>query len=265
MNTRRCTPRCVFILAWILAGTAARGQEDLHELITKQWYVTPFEVRSAAIAEGLERSDAESRARALSGIVLLAIEDLAATRSRFDSGAVAVHFWDDNAEVTKQAMRAYSALVPDDRDVETAVIGRAVAGGGPLKAEEYIRYLRTEITTDAARDWLLGLSAQPISPAKYSAAEALVLGLAEPPQSLLPDVMELVRSNEYFCAPNLVMHLPKFGDAASAYLGELKELRGVLVEQGRLPPRERSVVMSSDPRFPLEVLDEAISSLEQAL
>jgi hypothetical protein len=246
-----------------VVSTAAYAQEDLRELLVRQWGAYSPEGRAAFVAGGLVRADAESKALALAGIARLAGETPDVARRRFDPDDVRSHFSDSDADVVKEALHAYRLLVTDDARAESAIVERAQQGGGPLKDSEYIRHLRPQgISSDAAAQWLLDLAQGPISPAKFSAAEALVIGLEVPPPSLLPEVMELIRSAEYFCRFNLIQSLPKFGPAAGAYLGELTGLRQRLVEQAALPSRNRSVTMVEPAVDVVDALDKAMSALK---
>jgi hypothetical protein len=127
---------------------------------------------------------------------------------------------------------------------------------------QYIRYLREDgIGSDVARDWLFSLAEGPMGDTKLSATRALLTGLPEPPQALLPIVMELVRSSRYFCDSGLTQHIPKFGAAAAQYLDELRVLRVVLLNRvgtagGKRP--DGSTLGADDVRL----LDRAIATLE---
>jgi hypothetical protein len=97
---------------------------------------------------------------------------------------------------------------------------------------------------------------------KFSATEALALGLEAPPQALLAEPMTLIRSDEYFCHGNLTQTIPKFGNAARAYVNDLRELRAKLVVQLALPPNQRTVALNAPSEFMLEMLDRAIAAID---
>ena len=72
--------------------------------------------------------------------------------------------------------------------------------------------------------------------------------------------MELIRSSEYFCHPNLVQRLPEFESAAS-YEPELSELRDKLVQQLARAPEERTVQIDND-AFYLATMEQTLSSIQ---
>jgi hypothetical protein len=250
------------VFACTLVSTGVYGQEDLRELIVRQWGAFSPEDRAAFIAGGLVRADAESKALALAGVARLAGETPDVARRRFNPDDIRVFFSDSDPDVVKEALNSYRLLEPDDARAERTIVEQAQKAGGPLQDTEYIRYLRPHgVTSNTAHDWLLNLAEGPISPAKFSAAEALVLGLEVPPPSLLLEVMELIRSAEYFCRFNLVHSLHKFGPAAGAYHDELTRLRQKLIEEAALPSEKRSVALVGPPNELISALDTAISAL----
>ncbi len=146
--------------------------------------------------------------------------------------------------------------------MENAIVGRALLGGELFEQGRHIQFLEYRgLVSPAARDYLTSLTEGPISERRYSATRALLQAAPSPPESLLPKVMELIRSAEYFCHSNLVRHLPKFGSAATAYTDELRVLRGELEAELLLPPDDRSVRITSQSTV-LSVLDSAIAELE---
>lgn len=250
-------------LAWVLAAAAAHGQEDLHELVVRSWDAYAPQARAEFLAGGLARADSESKGLALAGVARLATETPDVARAKFDPETIRVHFSDRDPDVVKQALLAYRSLVPDDAQAEAAIVQRAQLDGGPLKDWEYIRYLRPNgISSKAAQAWLLTLADGAISESKFSAAEALVMGMEVPPPSLLLDVLELIQSPEYFCRFNLVQFLPKFGPAAATHLADLVQLRQELVEQITLPADKRSVTIVEAPDEIVRMLDQTISKLQ---
>lgn len=261
--TARKRKRASLALAWVLASAAAHGQEDLNELVVRSWDAYTPQARAEFLAGGLTRADAESKGLALAGVARLAGETPDVARSKFDPETIRVHFSDPDPDVVKQALLAYRLLVPDDAQAEAAIVQRAQQDGEPLKDWEYIRYLRPNgISSKVAQAWLLTLADGAISESKFSAAEALVMGIEVPPPSLLSDVLELIQSPEYFCRFNLVQFLPKFGPAAATHLVDLMQLRQELVEEMALPADKRSVTLVEAPDEVLRMLDQTISKLQ---
>lgn len=251
-------------LAWVLASAAAHGQEDLQELVARSWDAYSPQARAEFLAGGLARADSKSKGLALAGVARLAGETPDVARSKFDPETIRAHFSDGDPDVVKQALLAYRLLVPDDAQAEAAIVQRAQVDGRPLKDWEYIRYLRPNgISSRDAQAWLLTLADAAISESKFSAAEALVMGMEAPPPSLLPDVLELIQSPQYFCRFNLVQFFPKFGPAAAAHSADLMQLRQELVEQMTLPAEKRSVTLVEAPDEILRMLDQTISKLQQ--
>src|SRR5690606_35777830 len=123
-------------------------------------------------------------------------------------------------------------------------------------------------TSEAARRWLTSLAVGPVSDEKYSAVHALIIsslvgGSDIPPPSLLPHVMALIRSREYFCDHTLVISLEKFGRPAVQYVDELVALRAKLESEARLPVDDRSVVLRTQYETAASAMDEAIARLQR--
>jgi hypothetical protein len=227
------------------------------------WEVYSLEELAGFFDDGLGRDDAEERALALAGVGRLAMVAPDFARPRFDLDRIQAHFDDSDSDVVKQAMGAYVQLTSDDSRAEDALVGRARRGGGPLQDWEYIRYLRPSgITSQAAQEWLLELATGPISENKFSAAAALVRGMETPPRSLLPEVMALIRSPEYFCYPNLTQFIPKFGPDAVPYLEELAELRDIVSNRIGTAAGFRLAGSRTLTRYDLETIEEAIAAIE---
>jgi hypothetical protein len=200
----------------------------------------------------------------LSGVARLGAEDRASAQRRFPSSSIRPYLQDSDAEVVRQAARAYVAISDSDQTVEEDIVAIATGGRSPLRPHEFIRHLRPKgITSDAARQWLTSLAQRPLSVEKFSAVEALVIGGEKPPASLLPHVMELIRSPEYFCAANLVLSLKTFGQPAVGYIDELIELRAKLEVEAKLPVDHRAVVLSTEFAIAASVMDEAIAALKK--
>ena len=251
-------------LASIVLSRGVHGQEDLREL-GKTWNNYSPEAKAAFLAGGLLRSDAKSKALALAGVTRLAAETPDVARSRFNPEDVRSYFSDSDKDVVKAALSAYRSLQQDDAVAEAVIVEQAQKGGGPLRDWEYIRYLEPDgISSGVAEKWLLKMAEGPISTSKFEAVEALAIGMERPPPSLLPEVLALIRSNEYFCHFNLVRSLPKFGPAAAVYVDELAGLRRLLVEQIALPEEKRVVRISVFPPDELlGQLDKNISTLRR--
>jgi hypothetical protein len=264
-TTKKISPYftgCV-LLAVLANMEVALGQADLRTVLVEEWQIHGPEYKALLLADGLNSRQAEERALALAGIARLSLEDRELSRARFAAEDIARSFDDGDAEVVRQAMRAYASLAADDSAAEAAIVARARRGGGPLQDWEYIRYLRPEgITSSQARDWLLELAEGPVAANKFSAAELLVFRLDEPPQSLLPEVMQLIRSDEYFCHPNLTQFVPKFGPGALSYLDELKELRASLSSRIGTAAGNRSAGGQTLGAFDMEMMDKAIGEFE---
>jgi hypothetical protein len=240
------------------------AQQDLREFVidVNGWDAySPQEIVDI-LAEGLARDDVESKALALAGMATfaLAAPDLIRTTVGLDS--IRSYFVHSDLDVARNSMLTYQLVAPADADAEQAIVDRARSGGGPLEDWQYIRYLRSQgITSAAARNWLLELAEGPTSATRFEAASALIRGLEMPPESLLSIVMELIRSPEYFCHPNLTQHVPKFGASAVQYLGELRELRVVLLNRVGTPAGRRpsgQALRQSD----VELLEKAIAAIE---
>lgn len=252
-------------LLLVFASSAAISQPNLRELVVDfdLWDVYTLEELADFFAEGLQREDAEERALALAGIIRLALVAPELSRSRFDLDGIESQFGDTDSDVVKEALTAYVQMAPIDSAAENAVVRRARQGGGPLRDWEYVRYLRPRgITSQAAQDWLLELATGPLSENKFSAAEALVRGMETPPQALLPEVMQLIRSPEYFCYPSLTQFIPKFGSDAVTYLPELRELRVILSNRIGTPAGRRLAGSQTLGSFDLEMIDRAIAAIE---
>lgn len=94
-----------------------------------------------------------------------------------------------------------------------------------------------------------------------AAARALVSHMENPPRSVLPDVMHLIRSPEYFGDGSLTQRLPKFGASAVPYLGELRELRVVLLNRiGTANERRPGGQLLRT--YDVDMIDQAIEALE---
>jgi len=262
----RCQKNRVIVflsLLLILASNTVDAQRDLHELVVnfELWEVYSLDELAGFFADGLEREDSRDRELALAGAIRLATVAPDLARSSFDLDEIASHFNDSNTDVLKNALALYVQLAPDDSEAEVVIIERARQGGGPLRDWEYIRYLRPSgITSEVAQTWLLELALVPTSESKYSAARALVSYMENPPQSLLPEVMQLIRSPEYFCDGSLTQRIAKFGDSAVPYLGELRELRVVLLNRIGTPAGRTANGILGE--YELRMIDRAISSLE---
>jgi hypothetical protein len=220
--------------------------------------------RASGISEGLSSSDARERELAFAGVYRLSLEDVEFSRGRFPLEDIVAHFDDEDADAAKSALLAFTALSTDDRSAEATIVGHARSRSGSLQDWQYIRYLRHDgISSDVAVDWLFSLAEGPMGDTKLSATRALVAGMVEPPQSLLPIVMDLVRSPEYFCHSGLTQHIPKFGAEARQHLDELRALRVTLLNRvgtgdGKRP--DGSTLGESDVRL----LDNAIVSLQRS-
>jgi hypothetical protein len=248
----------------VLVSNTVNAQHDIRELVVDYdlWEVYSLEELAGFFADGLSREDAEDKESALAGVLRLAMAAPYLARSSFDLDVIESLFDDSDTDVLKNALAVYVQLAPDDSETEVAVVERARKGGGPLRDWEYIRYLRPlGITSEVAQTWLLELATGPVSESKYSAARALVAHMENPPQSLLPEVMQLIRSPEYFCDAGLTQHIPRFGASAVPYLGELRALRVVLLNRigttdGRTPSGH--TLQLSD----VEMIDKAINAFE---
>lgn len=258
----RCTAFCA-LLAVLANCQIAFGQSLTRKLLVEDWTQFTPEAKASLLSTALSDSRPEEKALALAGIARLALEDSELTRASFAARDIAAFFHDGDAEVVRQAMNAYVAIVESDDAAETEIVARARLGGGPLQSWEYVRSLRANgISSDAARDWLLDLARGPISDDKFSAAEALVGRTDQPPQALLSEVMQLIRSPEYFCYPSLTQFMPKFGLDAVAYLDELKELRVILSNRIGTAAGLRLAGSRSLGAFDLEMMDKAIEAIE---
>ena len=79
--------------------------------------------------------------------------------------------------------------------------------------------------------------------------------MENPPQPLLPEVMQLIRSPEHFCDGSLTQFIPKFGASAVPYLGELRQLRVVLLNRIGTPARNAAGGVLG--QFELEMIEKA--------
>jgi len=251
----------LYLCCSAMVGSA---QDAMRDVLIRDWQRSSTDQRISAISVGLSSTAAESKALALSGIARLGVEDRASTQRHFPVRAILPYLEDVDAEVARQAARAYASLSDTDEAAEVGIVATATSGRSPLRSHEYIRYLRPSgITSEAARRWLMSLAQGPLSVEKFSAVEALVIGMEVPPASLLPEVMELIRSREYFCAGNLVLTLHKFGRPAARYLDELIALRAKLQTEGRLSVDDRAVVLHTSLATATSMMDEAIAALQK--
>lgn len=252
------------LLLCCVAGVAFSQDVD-RDVLVRSWERSSAEQKISAIIEGFSAESSESRALALSGIARLAIEDRQLVQQRFPASSIRPFLQDADAEVVRQAARAYVAISNSDEAAELEIVAAATSGRSTLRPWEYVRYLRPMgITSDAARMWLTSLAQGPVSEDKYSAVEVLV-NVRTPPAFLLPHVMELIRSPQYFCSPNLLNSLPGFGRPAEAYVSELTGLRAKLEAEGKLPVDSRTVVLVTEPEVALSILDEAIAALSKGI
>jgi|GEM_PF-2375196 len=262
VNPRRIFFRGVFALALLCMVAVALGQEALEDLVTRKWFDVDTDEKIATISAGLNATKSETRALALTGIARLVAEDRATAQDRFPARTILPYLQDADADVAKTATRAYMALVGDDVKAETDVVNVARRGGGPLGTLDYVRVLRIDgISSEAAKDWLISLAQRPVSVEKHTAVETLVFGMASPPVSVLPHVMDLIRSPEYFCDTILVTYLPKFGADAATYLAELVSLRARLQSELNAPLQDRAVTIKVEPHIALSAMDETIAVL----
>jgi hypothetical protein len=259
----RTTLRAALWLPLCSAAALASAQDVTRDTLVRYWSRSSTDQRISAISAGLNSSAKESQALALSGVARLGAEDRASAQRRFPASSIRPYLQDADAEVARQAARAYVAISDSDETAEGDIVAIAAGGRSPLRPHEYIRYLRPKgITSEAARQWLTSLAQGPLSEEKFSAVEALVIGTEMPPASLLPQVMELIRSPEYFCALNLVLSLQKFGLPAATYIDELVELRAKLEQEAKLPVDYRTVVLRAEFSDAGPVMDEAIAALQ---
>lgn len=90
----------------------------------------------------------------------------------------------------------------------------------------------------------------------------LVVQLDEPPVSLLPQIMRHVKSIEYYGNPNLIQQLPKFGDLAIAYVGDLREIRARVISEVDLDYTARTIPIYNS-IFYVSTLDKVIDQLSR--
>lgn len=255
------TRRAALWLPLLCAAALASAQEVTKETL-RNWALFSTDQKISAIDAGLSSPAKESRALALNGVARLALEDPASAQRHFPASSIRPYLLDADAEVAGQAARAIGAISDSDAAAESEIVAMATSGRSPLRPHEHVRYLRPGgITSEGARQWLMSLAQGPMSEDKFSAAEALVVGLEMPPASLLPEVMELIRSPEHFCALNLVLTLKKFGRPAAMHADELIELRTRLERESRLLPDDRSVVLYAEFSVAGPAMDEAIAAL----
>ncbi len=262
-----CNRGLVFLLLTLLYVVPALGQEVLRDVFKREiWNQYSNAERVAIVAEGFSSEHAEVRQNALAGVVWLIIADSDFARSVFQPRTIREHFYDQEAAVVRTAFWTYSHLVEDAEEYESAVVQRALMGGGPLANIDYVGLLY-QYSSHSARDWLLSvIQTTTDRVTRVEAIRALVSSInapEPPPQFLLPDVMEIIRSPDYFCHPSLTQSLPKFGPPAAAHLDELRVLRGELQAQSLLPVLDRSVRILGNDRMTLETMDRAIAELER--
>jgi hypothetical protein len=202
------------------------AQDVTEDVIVRNWLQSSTDQKISAIRAGLISPAKRSNALAMVGVALLGVEDRAATQRLFPASSIRPHLLDADPDVAREATRAYLSI-------------------------------------EAARQWLTSLAQKPLSVEKFSAVEALVIGTRTPPVSLLPQVMELIRSPQYFCAGNLVISLKKFGSPAAKYLDELIALRAKLEVEAKLPVDDQTVVLYMPFATAASVMDEAIAALQE--
>lgn len=225
---------CVLVLSGGLdiATTVASAQDDIRDFVVRDWDQYPAEDKAARLSAELRATDSEARALALAGLLRLGLENIDIARERFELREVEILFDDEDPEVVRNAMSAYVMLSTDDQQAESTIVARAKAGDSALDDSDYFRYLRPNgISSNDARDWLLELALGPTSDTSFSAARALISGMESPPESLLPRVMELIASDEYFCHAGLTQHVPRFGTSARQYLDQMQLLRQDLLNR----------------------------------
>jgi hypothetical protein len=260
----RTTLRRALWLPLCCSAALAWAQDATRDVLVRNWDRSSTDQRISAISAALSSSASENKALALSGVARLVVEDRASAQRRFPASSIRPYLQDPDAEVARQAARAYVAISDSDETAEADIVAIAASGRSPLLPHEYIRYLRPKgITSEAARQWLTSLAQGPLSVEKHSAVEALVILNGMPPASLLPQVMELIRSPEYFCATNLVLSLKDFGRPAARYVDELVELRAKLEAEAKLPVDARTVVLRTEFATAASVMDEAIAALQK--
>lgn len=257
------TLRASLWLPLCCASVLASAQDVTRDTLVRNWGRSTTDQKISAISAGLNSPARESKALALSGVARLGMEDRASVQRRFPASSIRPYLQDADAEVARQAARAYVAISESDETAEADIVAVAASGRSPLRQYEYIRYLSPKgITSEAARQWLTSLAQRPLSEEKFSAVEALVVGNRMPPASLLPQVMELIRSPEYFCALSLVLSLERFGLPASTYIDELIELRSKLEQEAKLSVDDRTVVLRAEFAVAGPAMDEAIAALQ---
>lgn len=260
-----------FGLLVALSGAVTNGmtQDVREDVLTRDWAKSSYEQRVAAINLGLGHPSDQRKTLALQAISLLAAEDRAAAMEQFTPNSIRVYLLSKDQDVSRTAARAYFAVSESDASAESDLVAMIRSGELPAPPVEYIRYLRTGgITSDAARSWLLSLSAGPVSAEKYAAVHALVVnslagGNETPLPSLLPHVMALIRSPEFFCDYTLVRSPEKFGHPAAQHLDELLALRARLVSEANVPADDRSFVLRTEPDMSLAAIDEVVSRLRR--
>lgn len=251
------------------ATTKAPAQEVDGDVLTREWMQASNEQRVSAIESALRGASDKRRATALNAISLLVAENGEAARRQFTPGSIRPYMLSQNEEVSRTATRAYFAVSDSDAKAEADLVAMIRRGELPLPSINYIRYLRPGgITSDAASRWLTSLAVGPISAEKYAAVHALIIhslvgGSDTPPGSLLPHVMALIRSPEYFCDYTLVRSLEKFGRQAVQHVDELVVLRARLESEAHLPVDDRSFVLRTQYEMVASVMDETIARLQR--
>lgn len=246
----------------------ALAQLSVSESPGPAWMQASVEQKIAAIDTGLRSASERERAMALNAIAQLAVEDAAQAREHFSADSLRPHIFDHHTDVTMTAMQAYLAVSESDAAAEAGIVQMFRDGGLPRPWINYARYLRRGgISSDAARAWLTAFVDGPVTDEKYVAVAALVTPALirdeALPASLLPPVMELIRSSRYFCDITLLQALEKFQPHAAQHVDELVALRAKLESERELAVDDRSFTLRAGVEQVASVLDEVIAALKK--
>jgi hypothetical protein len=209
-------------------------------------------LQGAYIVQGLARSTASLKLPGTDAEKKLASQLRQVVEDRIDDGSEIL---------VAQLVVAYRLFGYDSESFERRMVSKINATTNHAAQREFIAALAWDgLKTQEARKKLSDLAASGTTIPAYESAVVLA-HIEVPSADLIPLLLGLAKSNEFFCDPKLIAPLLRNPQEAVRYLPELKALRARLTEELKISGFDRKTNIYA-PVFYMDTLTRVIKALD---